>query len=269
MQCVACGGPIEPAANFCPTCGTPTTSQPPQQPQQPPGPPSDPWAPPAYGAAPYGQSPASSAYGADLGYQPSPMDATARRHRRRQGIVVGAAAVVALAVVIGVALNATSTSGSPSAASTPSAQTVSDDGSVLVTYAPAHFSERFPSTPVETQEPGSFGGVRFTVYIAAVVSPQRMLVGSQIIGARLPAGQEDVALRSAVGSFAGTSGLSLARQQSTTFQGYPARQANLTDADGNSYTFLAFVYNGTRLYMIFGPSGDPFDSLTANFTALK
>jgi hypothetical protein len=146
---------------------------------------------------------------------------------------------------------------------------VADGNGVLVTYKAGHFSDRFPSTPVEAQQPGSIGGVHYTVYVAAVAAPQRLLVGSEDIDISLPDDQVGMTLQAAVGSFAGTSGMRLVDQQPTTFRGKEARQGSLTDAQGNPYTFLVFLQSDRRLYMIFGPTGDEFDGLAANFSALE
>jgi hypothetical protein len=179
-------------------------------------------------------------------------------------------AAIAGFVVVGVALNATSGSdGKSSGDASPVAQTVADGDGVLVTYKAGHFSEQFPSTPLEAEQPGSFGDVHFTVHVAAVAAPDRLLVGSEDIDARLPADQIADALRAAVGSFAATSGYTLVGQSPTTFRSHPARQGDLTDAQGRAFTFLVFASGNQRIYMIFAPTGDQFDSLAANFTALK
>jgi hypothetical protein len=150
------------------------------------------------------------------------------------------------------------------------AQTVSeDDGSVLVTYPAGHFTDRFPSTPTELQEPGSFGGAHFTIYLAVVAAPRRMLVASQDVDIHVPDAQLGAEVRAAVGSFAASSGFTLSEQHVTTFRDYQANQGTLTDPQGNTYTLLAFMYRDNRMYMIFAPSGDQFDSLTSNFVAIK
>jgi hypothetical protein len=295
MQCAACGRGYDAPANFCPSCGA-AIGPAPQAPVEP----VNPWAPnpPPYGTPPsapappygavsqYGAAPPygtpssrygapspygtpASGYGAAAGYVLPPTEVVRARHRRRQAILIGAVAVVAAAVVVAVAVGATSNNGS-SGGTGGVAQTVSeDDGSVLVTYPAAHFTDRFPATPTETQEPASFGSVHVTVYLAVVAAPQRALVASEDIKGHVPEGQLAIEVRAAVASFAASSGLTLSEQHVTTFRGYQANQGSLTDPQGNAYTVLAFMYRDDRMYMIFAPAGDGFDSLTTNFVATK
>ena len=150
-----------------------------------------------------------------------------------------------------------------------SAATTGPDGTVVITYAEGHLRARFPAAPKETTEPGSFAGVSFTVHFAVANSGRKpTLAGSEDITEALPESSYAATLRGAVGGFGGSSGLALINQRADTFQGHVAQRATFADTIGTTYVLLAFVYSSTRLYLLFAPSGAPFDSLMESFVAL-
>jgi hypothetical protein len=262
MQCAACGRSYLPPANFCPSCGAATQAAPEESPTSD----ANPWAVPAPPDVPlYG---AVSARPFD--YTSVPMDIVPARRRRRRRIAIGAVAAVAVFVAIGFVLNATSAPSAPSAIDAPpNGQVITDNGGVVVTYGAGHFRDLFPSKPVESEKQGSLGGANYTVAVAAVAFPNQIIVGCEDIDVAVPDELVGTTLDTAVISFATKSGLSLHGEHRTMFHEYQASQGDLTDTRGNDYTFLTFMYDNRRLYMIFAPSGDDFDSLTANFTVLR
>lgn len=142
-------------------------------------------------------------------------------------------------------------------------------GGVLITYTAGHLQARFPTAPEETSEPGSFDGVNLMVHTAvARVGRKPTLVACEDVSQAIPDAIYGATLRGAIGSFEGSSGLSLINERADTFQGHVAQRATLSDTIGTTYALLAFVYSGTRVYLLFAPTGASFDSLTESFVAL-
>ena len=182
---------------------------------------------------------------------------------RRYALIL---AVLALACIAGsVALFVVATGSGPK---TP-ANLYPPDGGVTVTDTSGHFTARFPSQPSEVTGPSStVGTAKITIHIAATRSPEPIFVEAADVTPPIPAGQEDVTLRGAIGGFEGSSGLTLHAQSSTTFMGYIARQADFTEPDGTPFTVLFFLDGNARLYGLAAPAGATFSTLAASFTAL-
>ena len=143
------------------------------------------------------------------------------------------------------------------------------DGSVVITYADGHLRARFPSAPQETSQPASFGGVRFSIHTAiARVGRKATVAACEDVSQSMPEAIYAATLRGAIGGFEGSSGLALINERADTFQGHVAQRATFSDTIGTTYALLAFVYSGTRVYLLFAPTGAPFDSLTESFVAL-
>lgn len=258
MQCVACGRANESPADACPTCGTPTSAR-----QEYGAPPSG---TPPYGSA--SQSPAPGREGPD--YVSFPADIVEGRRRRRKRVLIGSAAAIAALAALVVTLKVTAASSYQDTLDVPLAgPAVADEGGVAVSYPAAHFSDLFPSAPVETQKSNSFGSQTVTVSAATVASPDRVMVACEETNVDIPADQVGTALQFVVVSIPTAAGYSVKEQHPTLFRGRQASQGSLTDKLGKSYTFLAFMYSRTRLYMFLAPSGQPFDMLTASFAVIK
>jgi hypothetical protein len=141
-------------------------------------------------------------------------------------------------------------------------------GGVLVTYSAGHFRARFPSQPRERSQPGTVGSATYVVYAATVDGASTTIVASEDFTPKLPSSQYQVALRAALGSFGGSSGLTVEAQRETTFQGHVGRQGTFTSDSGDRYTLVAFMYSGNRLYLLFAAEGSAFQTLAASFVAL-
>lgn len=208
----------------------------------------------------------------------------------RRSLAAGGSAVLALVLVTGcsttvdgkgVALRAPGSSASSSRTGFPSAPasdtggapatgsltaTPDGKGGFLVTYPAGHFKAVFPGQPESQSQPGNLGPVSFTVYIATVQG--QALAASEDFSPTIGEGDYDTTLRSAVGSFAGSSGLTLKSQQQTTFQSHRARTAELVNSSGDAFDLVVFMYSGERLYILFGKKGAPYDTLSHTFEAL-
>jgi hypothetical protein len=137
----------------------------------------------------------------------------------------------------------------------------------VTTDKAGHFSAKFPSTPVETQVPSTVGSVRFVLHLASVRTPDLVAVEEADFTPSLPASSFDTNLRSTLGGFAATSGLTLVSQSATTFQGHAARKGEFSGPAGEQYEMVAFMTDGGREYMLVGPTGT-YDELAASFTIL-
>jgi hypothetical protein len=133
-----------------------------------------------------------------------------------------------------------------------------------------HFRANFPEQPTVLSEPGSFGGVSFTLHIARAVDDRGRptLLADEDASETIPSDQADEALRVAVGSFSGSSGYTLVSQDATSFRGHRARKAALTSPAGDDYTLLVTLWAGRRLYIMLAPSGSIYDTLTGSFEAI-
>lgn len=158
-----------------------------------------------------------------------------------------------------------STAGSPTA--TPGGGS-SAPGGVVVTYSEGHFRARFPSQPRERSQPGTVGAATYVVHAATVDGASTTIVASEDFSPKLPSSQYQLALRAALGSFGGSSGLTVGAQRETTFQGHVGRQGTFSSDSGHSYTLVAFMYGGNRLYLLFAAEGAAFQTLAASFVAL-
>lgn len=142
-------------------------------------------------------------------------------------------------------------------------------GGVVIIYTAGHLRARFPVAPQETSQPASFGGVSLVVHTAvARMGRKTTIAACEDVSEAIPEAAYAATLRGAVGGFEGSSGLSLVNEQPDTFQGHTAQRAMFSDTIGTRYVLLAFVYSGTRVYLLFAPSGAPFDSLAESFVAL-
>jgi len=164
-----------------------------------------------------------------------------------------------------------STSEAPSSPGSTSSPTSSDSGhGVLVTYPAGHFSAVMPTQATERSENGNLGGQSFTVYLAISVSDGSVPteVASEDIDHALDPSEYAATLRVAVGSFAGSSGMSVDSQTATTFRGYTARRALVTSPDGQSFSLLVFVYSPTRIYVVFASEGAVYNQVTSTLRLL-
>jgi hypothetical protein len=139
---------------------------------------------------------------------------------------------------------------------------------VSFAFPAGHFRATFPAQPQTSSEPGTVSGASYTLFIAqAEADNEPTLLACEEISVRLPADQYDETLRGAVGGFEGSSGLTLTDQRSTQFRGHVARLAHFTSPHG-AFTFLATMFTDQRLYLFFGPTGAPYDTLTSSFQPL-
>lgn len=157
-------------------------------------------------------------------------------------------------------------SNGPSVANSGGGSAGPSGSGVSFNYPQGHFRATFPAQPTTDTTPGSVAGASYTLYLAqAEVNDQPTLLACEDISVSLPADQYDDTLRGAVGGFEGSSGLTLQDQQSTTFRGHAARQAHFSSPHGGTYTLLATMFTGNRLYLFFGPTGAVFNTLTSTF----
>lgn len=255
VQCSVCGEPLSAGANYCPRCGQPT----------------------GVGFAPGNEAPAASRLGSEfwvpsaaagLGPQFGPPSAVQhsqpvplfRRRPLQIAIVAAVVAVGAIAVAIA------STGSGHKSPSEPLAAPAGPDG--VTTYKAAHFSAKFPSTPVETQVPTSVGNLHFVIHLAAVRAPNLEMIEEADFSPALPDSAIDTNLRATLASFAASAGMTLVSQSVTTFQGYPARHGSISSATGQQFDAIAFITGGSREYMLVGPTGSAYDALAASFTIL-
>jgi hypothetical protein len=159
------------------------------------------------------------------------------------------------------------TSSSPAVVVPSGAGTIAGRGGVLVTNAAGHFRVRMPSLPQRTDQPGSFGGYKFTVHIAIATTPYVAIVEGEDVDPPLGAATFESVLRSVVNGFRSTSSMRLVRQSPTTFRGSAARIA-IFAAGGMRFELMAFVYSGSRLYVLVAPPGRRFEALVSSFEAL-
>jgi hypothetical protein len=137
----------------------------------------------------------------------------------------------------------------------------------VTTYKAGHFSATFQSTPEETQIPTSIGNVHVLLHVASVRTPDLEAVEEADIDPALPDSAVDTNLRTTLGGFATTSGMTLVSQSVTTFQGHAARKGEFSSPTGEQYEMVAFMIDNHREYVIVGPTGT-YDELVASFTLL-
>ncbi|HJQ43758.1 MAG TPA: hypothetical protein VJ831_11780 [Jatrophihabitantaceae bacterium] len=210
-------------------------------------------------------------------------------HGRMQRAIVAALALTLLGVLgactstvngKGVALGSPTASGtatgfpsdttvpSPSGGASGSISTeAAPGGGLLVTYPDGHFKAVFPEEPETQSQPGNLGPVSFTVYIASVQS--KALAAAEDFTPHITQDDYDATLKSAVSSFVSSSGLTLKSEKATTFKSYQARATVLTSPSGSTFDMVVFMYQGQRLYILFGEQGDVYDTLTGSFQILS
>jgi hypothetical protein len=105
------------------------------------------------------------------------------------------------------------------------------------------------------------------LHLASVRTPDLVAAEEADFTPGLPASSFDTNLRATLGGFAGTSGMTLVSQSATTFQGHAARKGEFASPTGEQYEMVAFMTDGSREYMLVGPTGT-FDELAASFTVL-
>jgi hypothetical protein len=136
---------------------------------------------------------------------------------------------------------------------------------ISYTATSGHFSAQFPSTPAETTVPASIAGFKLEIHVAVSRNSSGPVeVGEEDIQPALPADQFQSALVAALRSFSAGSSIPLKTQPSaTTYRNTPAWQATYS-GNGLNMSGLVFMSGGTRLYLLFAPTGE-LSSLTSSF----
>ena len=174
--------------------------------------------------------------------------------------------MVAAVVAIGAIAFALASNGSSPKSGAALAAPAGADGVTI--YKAGHFSAKFPSTPEETQIPNTIGDVHVLLHIASVRSPYLVAVEEVDFTPELPVSSFDTNLRTTLGGFAATSGMTLVSQSTTTFQGHAARKGEFTNPSGDQFEMVAFMSGGHREYVLVGPTGS-YNELAASFTMLR
>jgi hypothetical protein len=201
---------------------------------------------------------------------PGPALATAPQSHRRRYIWIAAVAVVVAAAITTTAVLVGGSSSKHQVATgatlTPSASDTATTGVVFTSQA-GHFQARFPAQPNEQSVPLTLGSIKENVNVALLPDPITE-VSAEDISVSLPSAQYELTMRTALGTFAGSSGSTAGPQTDTTFRGKPARTGTFTTPTGDHLTALIFVYSPTRLYYLVAQSGAPITELEASFVAL-
>jgi hypothetical protein len=135
-----------------------------------------------------------------------------------------------------------------------------------VTYPDGHFTAVFPAEPEQQSTPGELGPAKFIVYVASVRN--QALAAAEDFTPHLSEAQYDQTLRSGVSSFISSAGVTKKSENATTFRSHPGRHAVVTAPDGGTFELVVFMYEGKRLYILFGRTGEVYDTLTDSFEIL-
>jgi hypothetical protein len=183
---------------------------------------------------------------------------TERRGRLAAAVAMSTAAVLTAGVVTAVVR----TGGSGTHSQSPRTSAISTDGWTRVVDHKVGFIDRLPDQPVDSPRvPVKVGPYAFSVRIAAI--PRHIVIERETIP-DLSASELADSFRAALYSFAGSAGLDIKSDITTTFHGLSAREGTFAAGDGRSFQAVVFVDGAGDLYMIASPVSY-FDAITRSF----